>query len=84
MWTRGREQIKKGTALRPWLLAVATAVVLFLVTEICNYNVKLSQMEKRNIFMNVAIIFCVLLTVYVLSDRWWISIGICGDRKSVV
>lgn len=78
MWTRGREQIKKGTALRPWLLAVATAVVLFLVTEICNYNVKLSQMEKRNIFMNVAIIFCVLLTVYVLSDRWWISIGICG------
>ncbi len=62
----------------PWILGICTAVVLFFLTEICDYNTKLFQMEGKNIAMNVAILFCVLLAVYVISDRWWVAIGVSG------
>lgn len=65
--------------IAPWLLSMAAAVLLFIETEICDYNNKLFQMSVKNILMNTAIIFFVLLGVYIVCDRWWIPLG--GGRN---
>lgn len=80
LWTR----MKRGRNWLPWLLALVTAAGLFVLTEICNYNTKLAQMSAKNILMNGAILFFVLLAVYIITDRWWISIGFCGILFSVL
>lgn len=59
----------------PWMLGILTSFILFCLTELCNYNQELTNMSWRAMAMNVAILFCILLTVYVITDRWWISIG---------
>lgn len=61
-----------------------TAVILFVETEVCNYNTKLLQMEWKNIAMNVAILFAVLLAVYLISDRWWVAVSGTGVLFSVL
>ncbi len=78
LWTRIKSKIERGGAWLSWALALITAAGLFVLTEVCNYNTKLAQMSGKNILMNGAILFFVLLTVYVMTDRWWVSIGFCG------
>lgn len=71
-------------AFLPWLLSIGTAILLFVETEICDYNSKLLQMEWKNIVMNVTILFCVLLVLYILFDRWWFAIGFAGILFSIL
>lgn len=75
---------KWRTRFFPLLLGGLTSVCLFWLTESCDYNTKLFQMEWKNIAMNVAIIFFVLLAVYVISDHWWVSILTSGILFSVL
>lgn len=79
-----KKQSKNVLRIFPWILGIVTAVILFAETEVCNYNTKLLQMEWKNIAMNVAILFAVLLAVYLIFDRWWIAIGSTGILFSVL
>ncbi len=79
-----RELLKRGEMCFPWLLSIAAAILVFIETEICDYNSKFVQMSGKNILMNTAIIFCVFLIIYGVSGRWWCSIGLVGVLFSVI
>ena len=68
----------------PWLLGIVTAVILFHVTEICNYNSERFSMSRIDSVMNIAIIFCVLFMVYRITDRWWSAIGFSGVLLTIL
>jgi multidrug transporter EmrE-like cation transporter len=71
-------------AILPWVFAVLASVRLFELTELCNLNEQRPEMARVDMVMNIAIIFCVFLFIYILTDRWWISLGCSGVLLTVL